>query len=154
MNKNVIISVKGNQQYVDDKNSIELVTQGKYYKKGDHYFITYKETEITGMEGTTTTLKIGDGKITLMRFGQNNSQLIFEKGQKHLCYYETEYGSFTVGVFSNDVNINLDDYGGEIAVDYSLEIDHAKAGENDFYLQIREANLTNDQFSRDSEKPN
>ncbi|MBZ4645144.1 MAG: hypothetical protein JG777_633 [Clostridia bacterium] len=154
MHKNVIISVKGTQHYNDDKDSIELVTEGKYYKKGNSYYVTYKETEITGMEGTTTTLKIGDGKVTLMRFGQNNSQLIFEKGQKHLCYYETAYGGFTVGVFSNNVDINIDDNGGEISVDYLLQIDNMKAGENDFYLQIREANLTNDQFNRNSKKPN
>ncbi|WHH57369.1 DUF1934 domain-containing protein [Petroclostridium sp. X23] len=154
MNKNVIISVKGTQHLEDDTDSIELVTQGKYYKKGSNYFVSYKETEMTGMEGTTTTLKIGDGKVTLMRFGQNNSQLIFEKGQKHVSYYETSYGTFAVGVFSHNVDININDSGGEVAVDYILQIDNIQTGENDFYLKIREANLTNDQFSRNSEKPN
>ncbi|MGE4283935.1 MAG: DUF1934 domain-containing protein [Clostridia bacterium] len=154
MNKNVIISVKGNQRIDEDNDSIELVTEGKYYKKGSNYFVSYRETEITGMEGTTTTLKIGDGKVTLMRFGQNNSQLIFEKGQKHVTYYETSHGTFTVGVFSHNVNININDNGGEIAVDYLLQIDNMQAGENDFYLQIREASLTNEKSNRNGEKPN
>jgi len=149
MNKNVIISVKGRQNHGGEENSIELVTEGKYYKKGDHYFVTYKETEITGMEGTTTTLKIEDNKVTLMRFGENNSQLVFEKGQKHLCYYETPYGAFTIGVLSNQVDIRIDDCGGEIAVGYELEIDNTAIGVNDFYLQIREASITNDQHHRE-----
>lgn len=154
MNKNVIISVRGNQYHGDDSDSIELVTEGKYYKKGNNYFVTYKETEITGMEGTTTTLKISDGKVTLMRFGENNSQLVFEQGQKHLCHYETPHGSFTVGVFSNQVNINIDDAGGELNVDYLLEIDHIKAGKNDFCMKIREANWTDDKSNRNGQKPN
>ena len=154
MNKNVIISVKGNQHYSTTEDSIELVTEGKYYKKGNNYFVTYKETEITGMEGTTTTLKIGDGKVTLMRFGENNSQLVFEEGEKHLCYYETPHGSFTVGVFSNQVNINVNDTGGELQVDYLLEIDQMRAGKNDFYIQIREAQITDDKSSGNSQKPN
>lgn len=154
MNKNVIISVKGKQNHGGEESSIELVTEGKYYKKGMNYFVTYKETEITGMEGTTTTLKIEDNKVTLMRFGENNSQLIFEKGQKHVCYYETPYGAFTVGVLSNQVDIDVDDFGGEIAVGYELEIDNAAIGINDFYLQIREASLTNDKHNRERKGSN
>jgi len=58
VNKNVIISVKGVQTSENnDKNVLELVTEGKYYKKGNAYYVTYKESEVTGMEGTTTTLK-------------------------------------------------------------------------------------------------
>jgi uncharacterized beta-barrel protein YwiB (DUF1934 family) len=144
MQKNVIISVKGNHNIDEDIDSIELVTEGRYYKKGDNYFVTYKETEITGMEGTTTTLKIGDGKVTLMRFGQNNSQLVFEKGQKHLCHYETLHGSFTIGVFSRIVDINVDDSGGNVAVDYSIEIDHVRTGQNDFCMNIREVGTNDD----------
>ncbi len=153
MNKNVLISVKGNQQYSDDSDSIELITEGKYYKKGDNYFITYKETEITGMEGTTTTLKVGKDKVTLMRFGENNSQLIFEKGQKHLCHYETPHGSFTVGVFTNIMDVSVNDKGGKIEVDYSLQIDQMQTVNNDFCVQIREAEITNDKLNGNGEKP-
>lgn len=144
MHKNVIISVKGTQTYGnDDMNVLELVTEGKYYKKGKTYYITYKESEVTGMDGTTTTLKVADGIVTLMRFGSVNSQFIFQQGQKHVSYYDTSYGAFTIGVFANEVCINVDDSGGEIRVDYQLEIDNNKSGENDFHMFIREAGSTN-----------
>lgn len=147
MNKNVIISVKGSQTGADqESNVLELVTEGKYYKKGDTYFITYKESEVTGMEGTTTTLKVTDGVVTLMRFGAVNSQLIFQQGQKHVCHYDTAYGAFTIGVFASEVNINVDDSGGEISVDYQLEIDNNKSGYNDFHMLIREAGISNDKY--------
>ncbi|NLD45821.1 MAG: DUF1934 domain-containing protein, partial [Clostridiaceae bacterium] len=55
MNKNVIISVKGIQTSPNnDSNTLELVTEGKYYKKDNAYYVTYKESEVTGMDGTTT----------------------------------------------------------------------------------------------------
>lgn len=140
MNKNVIISVKGTQSSPDsDPNILELVTEGKYYKKGESYFVTYRESEMTGMEGTTTTLKVSDGKVTLMRFGSVNSQFIFEEGQKHMSYYDTAYGAFTIGVLASKVDIDVNDEGGEIWVDYQLEIDNNNSGENDFYMLIREA---------------
>jgi len=138
--KNVIISVKGSN---DDIDVLELVTEGKYYKKGKTYYITYKESEVTGMDGTTTTLKVADGIVTLMRFGSVNSQFIFQQGQKHVSYYDTSYGAFTIGVFANEVSVNVDDSGGEIRVDYQLEIDNNKSGENDFHMFIREAGNTN-----------
>lgn len=145
VSKNVIISVKGNQTGSDqDTNSLELVTEGKYYKKGGNYFVTYRESEVTGLEGTTTTLKISDGMVMLMRFGTVNSQLVFVKGQKHVSYYDTAQGAFTIGVFTNQVNVDVDDSGGEIWVDYNLEIDNNKFGSNDFYMHIREAGSAND----------
>ena len=149
MDKNVIISVKGSQtQEEDNVNNLELVTEGRYYKKADTYYVTYKESEVTGMEGTTTTLKISEGIVTLMRFGAVNSQFIFEKGRKHVSYYDTAHGAFTIGVFTNEMNIDINDCGGEIWVDYKLEIDNNKTGENDFYMKIREAGNTDDKCCR------
>ncbi len=148
MNKNVIISVKGAQSTREDTNVMELVTEGKYYKKGDTYYVTYKESEVTGMEGTTTTVKVSDGKVTLMRFGAVNSQMVFERGQKHMSHYDTAVGSFTIGVFANKIDIKMDDAGGEISVDYQLEFDNNSTGDNDFRMFIREAGQINDQYDR------
>lgn len=138
MKKDVVISFKGTQSDGYDKDTVELVTEGKYYKKGDNYYITYKETELTGMEGTTTTLKVEENKITLMRFGSNNTQLIFEKGQNHICCYETEFGSFSVGVRSKNVDIDVSDIGGKISAEYQIEVDNSPVGINDFHMEIRE----------------
>jgi uncharacterized beta-barrel protein YwiB (DUF1934 family) len=103
------------------------------------------------MEGTTTTIKItNDGKVTLMRFGSVNSQFVFEKGQKHLSYYDTTNGTFTVGVTANQINVNVNDSGGEIRVDYRLEIDDSKLGYNDFHMMIRETLDSEEEFSSDS----
>lgn len=142
--KDVIISVKGTH-FVEngDPNHLELVTEGKYYREDDDFCVVYKETEITGMSGTTTTLRISPKTVTLSRTGAVNSQLIFEKGQKHVSYYDTVNGAFTIGVFTNLMNVKVDEHGGELMVDYSLEVDSARNGENDFHIIIREVG-TND----------
>lgn len=154
MNKNVIISVKGTQTSEQDTNNLELVTEGRYYKKGNTYFITYKESQVTGMEGTTTTLKVADGVVTLMRFGSVNSQMIFEKGQKHMSYYDTTYGAFMIGVYASNVDVRVNDSGGEIKVDYELEIDNNKTGDNDFHMEIREVGSANDKYCGECKEGN
>lgn len=155
MSKNVIINVKGILTDIDnDDNTLELITEGKYYQKGSNYYITYKESEVTGMLGTTTTLKVGEGVVTLMRFGKVNSQFVFQKGQKHVSSYETEYGNFTIGVYANNVDININDAGGEIRVGYQIEIDSHSTGRNDFYMLIREAGATNAKHNREDTPAN
>ncbi|HEY8350719.1 MAG TPA: DUF1934 domain-containing protein [Clostridiales bacterium] len=150
MDKNVIISVKGTQSTNDQVNTImEFVTEGKYYKKDEAYFITYDESEVTGMSGTTTTLMVMDGIVTLVRVGTINSQFVFQQGQKHISYYDTEYGAFTVGVTANEVDVKIDDSGGEIRIGYQLEIDNTETGENDFWMSIREVGQLNDEYNRE-----
>lgn len=138
MDKDIIISLRGCQVFADeDANVLELVTEGRYCKNGQTYYITYDESEVTGMKGTTTTLKIDDGIVTIMRFGSVNSQLVFQQGQRHISYYDTTYGAFTIGIFANEVNVDINDFGGEIKVDYQLDIDNNKSGKNDFHMLYR-----------------
>lgn len=149
MDKNVIISVKGTQsQENQDLHMMELVTEGKYSRKDNAYYVTYNESEVTGMKGTTTTLKVMDGVVTLIRAGSVNSHFIFQQGQKHVSYYDTEYGAFTIGVLANAVDVRMDDSGGEIRVGYQIEIDNNNTGENDFFMSIREAGRADDKHYR------
>ncbi len=70
MRKDVIIQINGCPKYEDgNEESIELTTAGRLYRKNGNYYIIYKESELTGMEGVTTTLKVEDKRITLMRNG-------------------------------------------------------------------------------------
>jgi len=137
--KEVIISVIGNQTgSTGEGTPLELVTEGKYYKEESGYKAVYKETKITGMDGTVTTVAISPQKVVLTRAGSVNSQLIFEKGQRHVSHYDTIHGAFTIGVFTNTMRINVDEHGGELRIDYHLEVDNADAGMNDFHMIIRE----------------
>ncbi len=138
MQKDVIISLVGNQQSDEDTDSIEFMTEGSFYKKGEDFYVTYKESELTGLEGTTTTLKVQGKKVTLLRFGANTSQLIFEKGQRHVCCYDTMYGVISVGVWTNDVVVDIDENGGEIFADYIIDLDNSPLGKNNFKMHIRE----------------
>lgn len=141
MNKDVIISISGNQDHIKSGgDSIELVTEGNYYQKNGKSYIIYKESEMTGFgDGTTTTLKIDGSVVTMIRTGSSSSQMVFEHGKKHLGHYETPFGSFTVGTISNGVKVDIDEKGGDIEIDYSVEIDSVLQGHNDLHLKFREA---------------
>ena len=71
---------------------VELMTRGQFVQKGGSYYITYKETETTGYEGCTTTLKIAvDGsRVVMLRFGKNGgggSPVLIKKRKRTLRLY-------------------------------------------------------------------
>jgi uncharacterized beta-barrel protein YwiB (DUF1934 family) len=141
MEKEVIISIRGAQSFEDlDDDVIELVTSGTLSRTDTGYHLSYQETELTGLGGTTTTFHVEtDRKVTLIRLGEVNSQMVFEEQKKHISAYETPYGAMTVGVAAHRVSADLSETGGTLEIDYALEIDHAIAGENHFRIQVRMA---------------
>lgn len=141
MKKKVIISIQGVQKTDNEPDVVEFVTDGRLYDKEGSYYISYKESEITGMEGTTTTLKVDDGRVTLMRHGTIHSHLVFEKGQRHLSCYDTGMGQLTVGINAFDLSAAINDKGGKIDVGYTVEVDQLMTGINEFHITVREAGI-------------
>jgi uncharacterized beta-barrel protein YwiB (DUF1934 family) len=144
MSKDIIITIKGLSNAGSDSDTVELITAGKYYtRNGTHYF-TYNESEITGMEGTKTIVKVEDKKVTLTRKGPVSTQLIFEEGFKYFNHYSTDFGDFLLGVDTRKVELNLGRHAGDIEVDYTLDIDHGSSSENAVIINYKEAASSND----------
>ena len=140
MEKNVIISIKGVQRLEDaDPDTMELVTEGRLEQDGNSYTLSYQESELTGLEGTLTTIQVEGEQVTLMRMGEFNSQMVFQEGRRHLSMYNTPYGAMSVGVNTRHLLADLSDKGGDIEIDYAIEIDHAIAGRSVFQIKVREA---------------
>ena len=140
MGKEVVISIKGIQKYEGAlPDVVELVTEGRLAREGDSYTLSYQESELTGLEGTLTTIQVEGEQVTLMRVGEFNSQLVFQEGRRHLSVYNTPYGAMSVGVHTRHLLAELNDQGGDIEVDYEIEVDHAMAGRNIFRINVKEA---------------
>ena len=99
---------------------VELMTRGSLVLKGGSYYVTYRETETTGYEGCTTTLKIAaDGsRVAMLRFGKGGgagTQLLIEKGR-----------SMTLGVTADEIDCQLTEKGGTARFAYLLDADSAE----------------------------
>ena len=138
MHDNVIISIRGRQVNENGPDEIELVTEGRLTRNeaGD-FTVSYQETELTGLEGTTTMLHFDGPRITLLREGTVNSQMVFEEGRRHLSMYETPYGALSVGINTRRVRNTIGESGGDLEIDYAIEIDNLVAGRNFFSMNVR-----------------
>ncbi|MGI5979732.1 MAG: DUF1934 domain-containing protein [Oscillospiraceae bacterium] len=137
--KDVIISIKGTQNDGDGQNNaIELVTDGQFSFENGEGVLTYMESELTGLEGTKTSFTISPLGVILSREGSLNSSMIFEKGRKHEFVYETPFGSTTMGVDTKKLNVDFNEHGGNMEIEYVVDFQHAVVGYNLFKINVSE----------------
>ena len=119
---------------------IELCTEGVMSTDGKKVELVYEESEITGMAGSRTSVSFENdtpGFVTMLREGSVSTALLFERGKRHHCVYNTPIMPFEICVRTIKVENNiLSD--GTLKLDYIIEIRGAKAERTKFELQIVE----------------
>ena len=140
MKKDVIISIRGLQEQDGEAGDpITLVTPGRFYRKNDSYYISYEESELTGLAGTRTTLRVKPDFVKLVRTGLYPSELQFELGKRHMSLYHTDYGDLSIVVSTNHIRNTLTDDGGDLDVQYTVEVANTPVGVNHLNLNIKNA---------------
>ncbi len=138
MKQEVVISIAVKQDYQDGEDEVmELVTKGTMeYQDESAYEIYYEESEMTGLEGTTTRFFIEKDAISLVREGSVRSRMQFELGKRHKSAYVTAYGAMDVEVHTRHFAHNISPQGGEIALEYDIEISQNVLGNNFFHIKV------------------
>ena len=134
----VTLFIRGEQYFDDlDPDATELMTDGTLEMTEAGLRLTYQETELTGMEGTTTTFEISGPQVILRRVGSVNSQMVFEEGRQHTSLYETPYGELSVDIQTSTLRHNLSERGGLLEIKYSIAVEHAATGRNSFKVRVK-----------------
>ncbi|AHF08300.1 hypothetical protein DESME_15615 [Desulfitobacterium metallireducens DSM 15288] len=139
MRKSARIQVKGIQVYPDgreDKQDSQVM--GSFYKRQGDYYIVYQESEVTGMVGVSTALRVEKNKLTLNRMGAAEQRQIFEKDVLHHSTYVTPFASFYLGALAEEMEISLTELGGHITLKYKLFADDKKISQNTLMILIKE----------------
>lgn len=140
MKENFLIRIEGLHEQDGEENTISFVTHGSFVQKGEHYYISYKESETTGFAGCTTTVKVeGDRRITMMRRGAATSDLLIEKGRRNICHYDTGYGALSLGISADSIYSDLTPAGGKVEFSYVLDMNAASFAQNTVKITVREA---------------
>lgn len=139
MENNALITLIGKQLIDGEEDSYELTTVGKYTKQNGKYLASYEGSELTGHENTTTTLKIKDDFVSMVRFGKNSpvSQMVFQERKQYTGIYNTPYGNMTVDVYTKAMSVDINDDGGEINLDYLVQLNDCAPVRNNLTVKIR-----------------
>ena len=133
--KEIMIRIKGQQANGETgEDSMEFVTEATLYKRGDAIYLIYEESELSGIPGCKTRLKLKDGKVQMKRFGEGagaGSEINFETGKRYTGFYETPFGAIEMEVLTNKLENTLSEQGdGYIDIDYSISLKGLLEGRN------------------------
>ncbi|MBQ9773215.1 MAG: DUF1934 domain-containing protein [Clostridia bacterium] len=107
----------------------EMLMEGKLVTNRTRVELMYEESELTGMEGSVTSIGFDRNNptlISMMRTGPVRTAMTFEEGKRHYCVYNTPYSDFEVCVRGVCVENELLTKG-LLKLDYLVEIHGAQA---------------------------
>ncbi len=138
MKENAKISIITLSKPVDGTpaDKFELETMGSFYEKNGKFYIAYKETELTGFENTSTTIKIASDNVLLMRHGGVESRMEFVLNKKRLCNYNTPYGVIPVATELSELSHSLGKWGGKAKIQYALDFNNEKFAVNTLDITV------------------
>lgn len=102
----------------------EMTVTGRYHDDGKRIAISYRESELTGLEGSEATLSFFKSEpqvIVLQRSGSVKAHLRFEAGKRHSCVYQTAIMPFDVCLECKSTE-NLLEREGTLSLDYVVEV--------------------------------
>lgn len=136
-----LITINGFQQTVGDTDSdnVELITTGEFEFENGLYYIDYEESQATGLDGCHTNIEIGMDYVSLQRTGAITTDMLYIEGKKTYSMYNTPFGQMMVGIYTKKLDIDMDEKGGNISIEYSLDLNDKPCGNNNLKINVREA---------------
>ena len=134
----VMLSIRGVQNYQDaEPDVIELTTEGTMEKQKEVWEITYEESNLTGLAGTTTAFRVGPRGVVLKRTGKLENQMIFMEGRRHESLYQIDIGALMIAVKATKVQSAVNEQGGTVDIHYQIEIEDTAMGTVEYHLDIQ-----------------
>ena len=137
MDKEVLIHVSGLQTMdaEGDQEPIEIVVPGEYYFRNGSHYLRYEEILEDFAEPTINYIKISPKGMEVRKKGVVNVHMVFEQGKKNMTYYTTPYGTIEMGIAATNLNLEENDSGLNMKVDYALDMNQEHVA--DCYLAVK-----------------
>lgn len=134
MEAKIKISTK---QYDESNNTdtMELNTIGKVFEKKNDIYVVYEEIE--DGQKITNTIKISDKEVSIKKFGNVNSLMVFKEGYKHETKYRTNQGLFIIETETNKLTIDKNENNYiKLNIEYNINILDLFKGRNEINILI------------------
>lgn len=143
MNKDVLISIRGLHFDVSEQpEDLEVFQPGQYYMRGGLHYIIYEE-PVEGTDYTTKNMiKFDENSMTLTKKGIVNATMLFDKNNKNLTNYNTPYGSITIGIDTQSINVYKGSDEIRLNIRYRLDVNYEFLSECNIDIIARNAEST------------
>lgn len=140
--RDIMLKIVGRQITSDEAGDdrIEFITEGKLYEKNQATYLVYDESEVSGMPGCKTSLKLQGDIIKMKRFSSKvgmDTVIEFQKGHRYEGYYDTPFGAIEMEVLTNNlVNTLTPEGGGCVDIDYNVSLKGLSEGRSQLNIEI------------------
>lgn len=138
MEREMLLTIDGTQRFHgEEPETTKLVTDGTLRTEDGVLFLSYAESELTGMRGTLTTFRIEKDCVTLTRTGTVESVMTFAVGKEDRSLYDVGFGALMITVRTERIDCQMDENGGYLEVAYAISIEDSTAGMIDYRIEAR-----------------
>ncbi|MBR5229408.1 MAG: DUF1934 domain-containing protein [Firmicutes bacterium] len=139
--RDITLKIVGKQCFEDtEEDQMEFITDGKIYLKNGSIYMMYDESEVSGMTGCKTTLKITDSSVKMRRTGspEFGTELYFEEGQRFSSVYNTPFGPMELEVVTRMIDDKMDreNLSGSIDIRYDISLQGMSEGSNRLTIDV------------------
>ncbi len=137
MTRSVLISITGTQISGGDQEEVEMLTTGDYFFKNGKHYIIYEEIEEDSRQITKNTIKIDGDSMDIMKKGNINTHMVFQKNKKNLSCYMTPFGELTVGIHTSEVHVEKEEDTLTANIRYALDINYEHVSNLSITVEVR-----------------
>ena len=144
MLKDVVISLRAVHD-VDTKNPdrLDFMTDGYYTYDDGIGCVTYMESNVTGMDGTRTSVFFMPDQVVVDRDGTVSSRMVFKEGEKSSFLYSLPFGEAMMGIDTRRVFQSFDENGGNAEIEYVVNVDHKVFTKNKLIMDVKQEEMPN-----------
>ncbi len=114
----------------------EMMTEACLSKKDGRISVTYKECG-EGLEDVMTSVSFMEDDRNIITVSRGGGEgFVIEKGKRNFSLYRTPYGIIEMCVWGRNVENTLTEAGGEIIMDYSVELKGMTAQKTKMSMKI------------------
>ena len=139
--RDITLKITGKQIYdTHEEDQMEFVTEGQLYQRNGAIYILYDESELSGLEGCKTTLKLAGDTLRMKRIGRGGAgtEMYFEENKRFCSTYNTPYGPMELELLTRSVvnNFDMESLSGDIAVCYDVSLQGMAEGKNKLEINV------------------
>jgi len=155
--RDIILKITGKTESVfpkqkEEPDYFELLTKASLSERGGISYITYDESELSGMKGCKTAITISSEKMKVKRSGEmlsGDTAMEFEKGRHYFGTYETPMGSIPMEILTESFEDKVAEDGKRVInANYALSLKGLLEARKTLKIEISE--LENDKEEKES----
>ena len=138
VNRDVKISVIGNQESDGQTSTTEHYAGGQYFERNGARYLIYVKEDKDSRDLTTYTLKFKDQILEMTQRGAVNTRMTFEAGRTHPANYVTDCGPLTLDVCTEDLKCQWRETSASVMITYKLSEKGAPLSRNQLSINFSE----------------